>query len=33
MKKLMMAAAGGTILGLVATTQIAGPLLAQEARQ
>ncbi len=31
MKKLMMAAAGGTVLGLVATTQIAGPLLAQEA--
>ncbi|MEJ6399251.1 S41 family peptidase [Yoonia sp. 208BN28-4] len=31
MKKLMMAAAGGSVLGLVATTQIAGPLLAQEA--
>ena len=31
MKKLMMAAGGGTLLGLVATTQIAGPLLAQEA--
>lgn len=31
MKKLLMAAAGGTILGLVATTQIAGPLIAQEA--
>ncbi len=31
MKKLMMAAAGGTVLGLVATTQVAGPLLAQEA--
>ena len=31
MKKLMMAAASGTILGLVATTQVAGPLLAQEA--
>ncbi len=30
MKKLMMAAAGGTVLGLVATTQIAGPLIAQE---
>ncbi|MCA1774877.1 MAG: S41 family peptidase [Paracoccaceae bacterium] len=30
MKKLMMAAAGGTVLGLVATTQVAGPLLAQE---
>ncbi len=33
MKKLMMAAAGGTVLGLVATTQIAGPLVAQEAGQ
>lgn len=31
MKKMMMAAAGGAVLGLVATTQIAGPLLAQEA--
>ena len=31
MKKLMMAAAGGSIFGLVATTQIAGPLIAQEA--
>ncbi|MEL6640263.1 MAG: S41 family peptidase [Pseudomonadota bacterium] len=31
MKKLMMAAAGGSVLGLVATTQVAGPLLAQEA--
>ncbi len=31
MKKLMMAAAGGTVLGLVATTQVAGPLVAQEA--
>lgn len=31
MKKLMMAAVGGTVLGLVGTTQIAGPLLAQEA--
>ena len=29
MKKLMMAAAGGSILGLVATTQVAGPLVAQ----
>ncbi|MBS1302388.1 S41 family peptidase [Loktanella sp. SALINAS62] len=29
MKKLMMAAAGGTIVGLVATTQFAGPVLAQ----
>ncbi|MEY1554156.1 S41 family peptidase [Yoonia sp. R2331] len=33
MKKLMMAAAGGTVLGLVATTQVAGPLVAQEAGQ
>lgn len=31
MKKLMMAAFGGSVLGLVATTQVAGPLLAQEA--
>lgn len=31
MKKMMMATAGGAVLGLVATTQIAGPLLAQEA--
>ena len=31
MKKLMMAVAGGAALGLVATTQVAGPLLAQEA--
>ena len=31
MKKLLMAAGGGTLLGLVATTQVAGPLLAQEA--
>jgi carboxyl-terminal processing protease len=30
MKKLMMAAIGGTVAGVVATTQIAGPLLAQE---
>ena len=33
MKKLMMAAAGGTVLGLVATTQVAGPLVAQEASE
>ncbi len=33
MKKLMMAAASGTVLGLMATTQIAGPLVAQEATQ
>lgn len=31
MKKLLMAAVGGSVLGLVATTQVAGPLLAQEA--
>ena len=31
MKKLAMAAVGGTILGLVTTTQVAGPLIAQEA--
>ena len=31
MKKLITAAATGTILGLITTTQIAGPLLAQEA--
>lgn len=30
MKKFIMAAAGGTFLGVVATTQIAAPLLAQE---
>lgn len=32
MKKLLMAAAGGTFLGLLGTTQIAGPLLAQESK-
>ncbi|MDP5084916.1 MAG: S41 family peptidase [Yoonia sp.] len=32
MKKIMLAAAGGAVLGLVATTQLAGPLLAQESR-
>jgi len=31
MKKLIFAALGGAALGLVATTQLAGPLLAQEA--
>jgi carboxyl-terminal processing protease len=31
MKKLLMAAAGGSVLGLVLTTQVAGPLIAQEA--
>ncbi len=32
MKKLILAAAGGAVLGLIATTQVAGPLLAQEAQ-
>lgn len=31
MKKFMMAALGGTVAGILATTQIAGPLIAQEA--
>ncbi|SPF81182.1 S41 family peptidase [Pseudoprimorskyibacter insulae] len=31
MKKLVMAAVGGTMAGIVATTQFVGPLLAQEA--
>ncbi|SMY08114.1 S41 family peptidase [Flavimaricola marinus] len=31
MRKLLMAVAGGTALGLVVTTQVAGPLIAQEA--
>ena len=30
MKKFVMAALGGTLAGIIATTQIAGPLLAQE---
>ncbi|TDE37483.1 S41 family peptidase [Antarcticimicrobium sediminis] len=30
MKKFVMAAIGGTLAGIVATTQVAGPLLAQE---
>ncbi|MDF1718386.1 MAG: S41 family peptidase [Antarcticimicrobium sp.] len=30
MKKFLMAAVGGTVAGIIATTQIAGPLLAQE---
>ena len=30
MKRIMMAAIGGTLAGIVATTQVAGPLLAQE---
>ncbi|MGJ8587297.1 MAG: S41 family peptidase [Yoonia sp.] len=33
MKKLILAAAGGAIAGLVVTTQIAGPLVAQEANE
>ncbi len=32
MKKLILAAVGGAAFGLVATTQVAGPLLAQEAQ-
>ncbi len=32
MKKTILAAVGGAVLGLAATSQIAGPLLAQEAR-
>lgn len=32
MKKFVMAALGGTLAGIVATTQIAGPLVAQEAK-
>ena len=31
MRKFVMAALGGTLAGAIATTQIAGPLLAQEA--
>ena len=31
MKKFVMAAVGGTLVGALATTQVAGPLLAQEA--
>ncbi|MGJ8544047.1 MAG: S41 family peptidase [Sulfitobacter sp.] len=31
MRKFVMAAVGGTLAGVIATTQIAGPLLAQEA--
>ena len=30
MKKFVMAALGGTVAGVIATTQIAGPLVAQE---
>ncbi|MBP9184615.1 MAG: peptidase S41, partial [Fuscovulum sp.] len=31
MKKLMLAAAGGTIAGVLLTTQVAGPLIAESA--
>lgn len=31
MKKFLMAAAAGTLAGVVVTTQVAAPLLAQEA--
>ena len=30
MKKIALAAVGGTLAGIIATTQIAGPLVAQE---
>ena len=30
MKKILMAALAGTLAGIIATTQVAGPLLAQE---
>jgi carboxyl-terminal processing protease len=33
MKKFAMAATGGIVAGILATTQVAGPLLAQEARE
>ena len=33
MKKFALAAATGSVLGLLATTQIAGPLIAQEAEE
>ncbi|GIT92727.1 peptidase S41 [Jannaschia pagri] len=33
MKKFAMAAAGGVVAGILATTQVAGPLLAQEAEE
>ena len=33
MKKFVMAALGGTVAGALLTTQIAGPLLAQEAKK
>ncbi len=31
MNKTLLAALGGTALGLIVTTQVAGPLIAQEA--
>jgi len=33
MKKFVIAALGGTVAGLLMTTQFAGPLIAQEAVQ
>jgi carboxyl-terminal processing protease len=33
MKKMLLAATGGAVLGLLVTSQIAGPLLAQEAEE
>ncbi|MFV2034497.1 MAG: S41 family peptidase [Halocynthiibacter sp.] len=33
MKKFVMAALGGTLAGVIATTQVAGPLLAQETKR
>ena len=33
MRKLVLAALGGTALGLAVTTQVAGPLVAQEAER
>ena len=33
MKKFAMAALGGTVAGVLLTTQIAGPLLAEEAKK
>jgi carboxyl-terminal processing protease len=33
MKKFVMAAVGGTLAGVLLTTQVAGPLVAQEAER
>jgi carboxyl-terminal processing protease len=33
MKKFVMAALGGTVAGVLLTTQVAGPLIAQEAER